>query len=141
VDGKWYGNPDTYAARNEDSGPAAILWASRNPKSVEAEMYSERYPPSNQFIPGPPPGYTVSSPNKPEQSWAQVTGKKGRGKKPATAAQVAAYSKDRAPKAPPTLPAAQRRFYAPRLTPALPDDTFRMTATLPDIMAGVLKQA
>jgi len=45
------------------------------------------------------------------------------------------------PKGPPQLPAAQRRFFAPYTSPTLPSDSFIMTATIPVIMAAVLKQA
>jgi len=89
-----------------------------------------------------PPGFTVSDPPRPqEQTWAQVTRKGGKGKQNATAAQVAASIKSSVPKGPPPLPAAQRRFFAPRTSPALPTDWFIMTTTLPDIMAAVLKEA
>jgi len=141
-EGKWYGNPDTYANRHPDSPQAAILFASRHPQSEEAKLYSERYPATSLFHTGPPPGFTVPDPPQPqEQTWAQVTRKGGKGKKNATAAQVAASSKSSVPKGPPPLPAAQRRFFAPHASPALPNDSFIMTATLPDIMAAVLKEA
>jgi len=140
--GKWYGNPDTYAKRPPDSPQAAILFASHHPQSEEAKLYSERYPATSLFHTGPPPSFTVSDPPQPqEETWAQVTRKGGKSKKNATAAQVAASSKSSVPKGPPPLPAAQRRFFAPHSTPTLPNDSFIMTATLPDIMAAVLKEA
>jgi len=140
--GKWYGNPDTYAKRHPDSPQAAILFASRHPQSEEAKPYSERYPATLLFHTGPPPGYTVSDPRQPqEQTWAQVTRKGGKCKTNATAAQVAASSKSSVPKGPPPLPAAQPHFFAPRTSPTPPNDSFIMTATLPDIMAAVLKEA
>jgi len=37
-EGKWYGNPDTYAKRHPDSPQAAILFASRHPQSEEAKL-------------------------------------------------------------------------------------------------------
>jgi len=90
-EGKWYGNPDTYAKRYPDSPQAAILFASRYPQSEEAKLYSERYPATALFHTGPPPGFTVPDPPQPqEQTWAQVTRKGGKGKKNATAAQVTA---------------------------------------------------
>jgi len=139
---KWYGNPDSYSRRYPDSPQAAILFASRHPESEEAKIYSDRYPATALFLTGPPPGFTVSSPNQPsEPTWAQVTKKSNKGKKNATAAQVAASSKTSIPKMPPPLPAAKRRFYAPRLFPTAPADPLRMTATLPDTMATVLKEA
>jgi len=141
-EGKWYGNPETYAKRHSDSPQAAILFASRHPQSEEAKLCSERYPATSPFHTGPPPGYTVSNPPQPkEQTWAQVPRKGGKGKKNATAAQVAASSKSSVPKGPPPLPATQRRFFAPRASPTPPNDSFIMTVTLPDIMAAVLKEA
>jgi len=140
--GKCYGNPDTYAKRHPDSPQAAILFASRHRQSEESKLYSERYPATSLFHTGPPPSYPVSAPPQPqEQTWAQVTRKGGKGKKNATAAQVAASSKSSVPKGPPPLPAAQRRFFTPRTSPTPPNDSFIMTATLPDIMAAVLKEA
>jgi len=43
-EGKWYGNPDTYAKCHTDSPQAAILFASHHPQSEEANLYSEQYP-------------------------------------------------------------------------------------------------
>jgi len=140
--GKWHGNPDTYAKRDPDSPQAAILLASRHPESEEAQLHSERYPATSLFHTGPPPGFTVSDPPQPQdQTWAQVTRKGGKGKKSATGAQVPTSSKRSVPKGPPPLPAARPRFFAPRTSPTIPNDSFIMTATLPDIMAAVLKEA
>jgi len=142
IEGKWYGNPDTYAKHHSDSPQAAILFASRHPQSDDAKLSSERYPATSLFHTGPSPGYTVSDPPQPqEQTWAQVARKGGKGKTNATAAQVAMSSKSSVPKGPPLLPAAQHRFFGPRTSPAPPNDSFIMTATLPDIMAAVLKEA
>jgi len=130
-EGKWYGNPDTYAKRHPDSPQAAILFASCHHQSEEAKLYSERYPATSLFHTGPPRAFTVSDPLLPqEQTWAQVTRKGGKGKKSATAAPVAASSKSSVPKGPPPLPAVQRRFFAPRTSPTLPNDSFVMAATL-----------
>jgi len=141
-EGKWYANHDSYAKRHPDSPQAAILFASRYPQLEEAKLYSERYPATSLFYTGPPPGFTVSDPPQPqEQTWEQVTRKGGKGKHNATAAQVAASSKSSVPQGPPLLPAAQRRFFGPRTSPTHPNDSFIMTATIPDIMAAVLKEA
>jgi len=140
--GKWYDNPDPYASRHPDLPQGAILFASHHPPSEEAKLYSKRYPATSLFHTGPPLGFTVSDPPQPqEQAWAQVTRKGGKGKKDARAAKVTASSNSSVPEGPPWLPAAQRRFFAPRPTPTLPNDSFVMTATLPDIMAAVLKEA
>ena len=65
----------------------------------------------------------------------------GKGKKSSTAAQVAGSGKSSVTKGPPVLQATQRHFFAPSTSPTLPNDSFIMTATLPDIMAAVLKEA
>src|SRR5205807_1637525 len=44
-------------------------------------------------------------------------------------------------KGPTPLPAAERRFFAPRLFPLEHEDPVRMAATAPDIMAKVLRDA
>jgi len=140
--GKWYGKPHTYAKRHPDSPQAAILFASRHPHSEEAKLYSERDPLTSLFHTSRPPGFAVSDPPPPQdQTGAEATRKGGKGKKNVTAAQVAASSKSSVPKGPPPLPAAQCCFFAPRTSPTLPNDAFIMTATLPDIMATVLKEA
>jgi len=141
-EGNWYGNPDTYAQCNPESPQATILFASCHPQSQEAKLYSERYPATSLFHTGPPPGFTVSDPPLPqEQTCVQVTRKGSKGKKNATAAQVAVSTKSSVPKGTPPLTAAQRRFFDPRTFETLPHDLFIMTATLPDIMAAVLQEA
>jgi len=141
-EGKWYRNPDTYAKRLPDSPQAAILFATRHPQSVEAKHCSERYPATSLFHTGPPPSFTFSDPLQPqEQTWAQVTRKGGKGKKNATAAQVAASSESSVPKGTPPLPASQRHFFRPCTTRTLPNNSFVKTATRPDIMAALLKEA
>jgi len=140
--GKWYRNSDIYAKHHPDLPQAAIHFASWYPQSEESKLYSQRYPATSLFHTGPPPGFTVSDPPQPqEQTWAQVTRKGGKGKKNATAAQVAASSKSSVPKGPPPLPAAQCRFFGPTTSPTLLNNSFIMTATLPDIMAALLKEA
>jgi len=141
-EGKWYGNLDIYAKRHPDSPQAAILFPSHHPQAEEGKPYSERYPATSLFHTRAPPGFTVSDPPQSDhQTWTQVTRKSGNGTKSATVAQVAASSKSSVPKGPPPFPAAQHRFFAPRTSPTLPNDSFIMTATLPDIMAADLKEA
>jgi len=141
-EGKWYGSPDTYAKRHQDSPQAAIPFASRHPQSEKAQLYSKHYPGTSLLNTGPPPGFTFSNPPQPqEQTWVQVTWKGGKGKKKATAVQVTVSSKSSVPKGPPPLPAAHRRSFAPRTSPTLLNDLFIMTATVHDIMAAVLKEA
>jgi len=141
-EGKWYGNPDTYDKRHPDSPQAAILFTSGQSQSEEAKLYSDRYPATSLFHTGSPPGFTVCDPPHPhKQTWAQVTRKGGKGKTNSTAAPVAASSKHSVHKGLPPRPAVQSRFFAPQTSPALSNDLFIMTATLPDIMAAVLKEA
>jgi len=90
----------------------------------------------------PPPGFAVSDPPQPqEQTWVEVTRKGGKGKKNTTAAQVTASSTSSVHQGPSLLPAAQRRLFALRLSPTLPNNSLILTASLPDIMAAVLKDA
>jgi len=140
-EGKWYRNPDIYAKRHPDSPPAAILFASCHPQSEEAKLYSERYPATSLFHTGAPPGFIVSNPPQPQDpTWVQVSKKGANSKTNPTTVQVAASSKSSVPKGPPPLPATQHHFFAPHTSPTLPHDLFIMTATLPDIMATVLKE-
>ena len=137
--GKYHGNPANYAARH--------------PQSFEAQMWCDgKYPPLSEFLPGesgPPPPLAQDQPGPSARpSYAATAaapvkgGKKSKVRAPATAAQVAASNtalppaREMAP-----LPAAQRRFYAPR-TRALPhQDALRLAATAPDIAASVLREA
>ena len=141
LEGKWYGNPETYAKRHPASRQAAMLFASRHAQSEEAKLYSERYPATSLFHTGPPPGFTVPDPpQRQEQTWAQSTRKDGKGKQNATAAQVAASSKSSVPKGPHRSQLLNVVSLPPCTSPTLPNDSFIMTAILPDIMAAVLKE-
>jgi len=70
-----------------------------------------------------------------------VASKKGGKKKTVSAAQVAASSKGDAPRAPPPHLTALRCFFSSRSQPTPQEDSSQMATVLPDIMAGVLKQA
>jgi len=63
------------------------------------------------------------------------------GKKNTTAVQVAVSSNSSVPIGPPQLPATQSRFVARCSSPTLLNNSFIMTATLPHIIAAVLKEA
>jgi len=100
-EGKWYGNPDTYAKCHPHSPQASILFASHHPEPVEPTLYTEQYPATSLFHTGPPPRFTVSdSPQPQKPTWAELTRKGGRGKKNTCAAQVAASSKSSVPEDP-----------------------------------------
>ena len=65
-EGKWYGNPDTYAKGPHDSPHTVIHFISHHPQSEEAKLYCERYPATSPFHTGPPPRlYSLRSPAAP----------------------------------------------------------------------------
>ncbi|KAG0643039.1 hypothetical protein HOY80DRAFT_1034819 [Tuber brumale] len=80
-------------------------------------------------------------PSNSQNTWVQVARKDKKGKKPAMAAQVATSNMAAALKTPPPLPATQQSFYAQCSSSAPFVDSFRMIATMPDVMATVLKEA
>ena len=132
---KWHGNPAAYAAKH--------------PRSYEAQMWRDgKYPDITKFLspapaapgqPGPssrPIYANVAAPNPGRPK------KKNKGKSVATAAQVAASSSSVAPeKGTAALPAAARRFIAPRASPLPHQDPLRIAATARDIAASVLREA
>src|SRR5205807_5411927 len=100
------------------------------------------YPDNSDFT----PGHLDPEYRPPQQSYAAAAssseppkgkGKgKAKGKNPATPADVAASSAAaRKSKGPSPLPAAERRFFAPRLFPLEHENPVRMAATAPDIIA------
>src|SRR5437868_1759373 len=131
---KWYGNPSAFAVKF--------------PRSWEAQKYHNGgHPDNSDFTPGhlepgyrpAPPTYAAAATSEPPKGKGKG---KAKGKNPATPAEVAASSAT-APrsKGPSPLPAAERRFFAPRLFPLEHEDLVRMAATAPDIMAKVLQDA
>ena len=82
-EGKWYGNPDTYAKRHPDLPQAANLFASGYPQSEEAKLNCERYPATSLIHTGPPPGFTVSDPRSPKNKPGhRLPGRAVRARKP-----------------------------------------------------------
>src|SRR5437899_5038662 len=118
-------------------------------RSWEAQKYNNaRYPANSYFTLGhldpeyrPPQQSYAAAASSSEPPKGKVKGK-AKGKKPTTPAEVAASSAA-APKSkgPSPLPAAERRFFAPRLFPLEHEDPVRMADTAPDIMAKVLRDA
>jgi len=84
----------------------------------------------------------------PSTSYAQATsgsglGGKGKSKagKPPSPQLVASAAAPPVKKGPPSLPGAQRRFFAPRQSPSLHPDALTIAATFPDIAAHLLRQS
>src|SRR5437879_9352184 len=135
---RWCGNPAAFAIKN--------------PRSWEAQHYRDgKYPPAADFLPGnehpderrsrapPPPVPTYA--DAASSSSARRKGK-GRAKEPTTAAQVAASSNaSPSTKASAPLPAAMRRFYAPRTEPLPHDNALDIAATAPNMMAALLRES
>jgi len=118
-------------------------YADRFPDSWEANAFREgKYPDPTTFI----AGHLAPDCPKPKQSYAKTAstgapqGKKN--KSSLMAAQVASASNS-VPATQPlkSLPKAERRFYAPRSSPSEHQQAPLIAATLPDIAAGVLRDA
>jgi len=84
----------------------------------------------------------------PSPSYAQAasgSGSGGKGKskagKPPSPQQVASAVTPPVKKGPPSLPGAQRRFFAPRQSPSPHPDALTIAATFPDIAARVLHKS
>jgi hypothetical protein len=125
-------------------------WAVKYPRSHEAEAFRDGKYDTSLFLPGTQdPDYKKQQPVPPPTTYASVAAQPGprggrpkKGKKPATAAQVAASG----PAAPPSrgpapLPLADRRFFAPRVSPSPFADPLSIAATAPDIAASVLRES
>jgi len=124
----FYGDPRAYVVKFPDS------W--------EANAFREgKYPDPTTFI----AGHLAPDYSKPQQSYAKVASGAPRGKKnksSLTAAKVASASNAvPAPQPPKSLPTAERRFYAPRSSPAEHPQASLIAATFPDIAARVLRDA
>jgi len=107
----------------ENTGEAHMTW----PLSLQATYTLTTTP--------PPPTLKLSL----VQARAARTRKKA-GKQP-SAQQVASAVAPPLKKGPPSLPGIQRRFFAPRLSPAPHPDAPSIAATFPDIAARVLRES
>ena len=125
----FYGDPRAYADKFPDS------W--------EANAFREgKYPDPTTFI----AGHLAPDCPKTKQSYAKAASagapKGKRNKNSLTAAQVASDSASKpVPQAPKSLPTAERRFFAPRLSPTEHHLASLIAATFPDIAAHVLRDA
>jgi len=127
--GKAFGDPEKYAR----------LF----PHSYEAGEYRRGAYDLSSFTPG-----HLHPDNNPSPSYAQAASGSGLGGKDKNKAgkqhspqQVASAVAATVKKGPPSLPGAQRRFFAPRQSPALHPDAPSIAATFPDIAARVLRES
>jgi len=127
--GKAFGDPEKYAR----------LY----PNSYEAGEFRKGRYDLDSFTPGhlhpdahPSPSYAQA---------ASASGWCGRSKskagKPPSPQQVASATAPPVKKRPPSLPGAQRRFFAPRQSTAPHPDALTIAATFPDIAARVLRES
>jgi len=129
---KYYGNPEAFAKSH--------------PTSWEASHFANGgYPAVSTFLPG------VLDPTWPRLTYAQATAPPTKGKKKSSPQGVASLSSPPSSSSSPasssssskpsTLPAAARRFYAPRQDPLPHPDRETIAATFRDIAAEVLRSS
>jgi len=113
------------------------------PHSHEAGEYRRGAYDVSSFTPGHP-----HPDNNPSPSYAQAPSGSGSGGKDKRKAgkqpspqQVASAVAPPVKKGPPSLPGAQRRFFAPRQSPAPHPDAPSIAATFPDIAARILRES
>jgi len=127
--GKAFGDPEKYAR----------LF----PHSYEAGEYRRGAYDVSSFTPG-----HLHPDNNPSPFYAQAASGFGAGGnekkkagKPPSPQQVASGVAPPVKKGPPSLPGAQRRFFAPRQSPAPHPDAPSIAATFPDIAARILRES
>jgi len=127
--GKAFGNPEKYAR---------VV-----PHSYEAGEYRRGAYDMASFTPGHLHPDNNPSPSYPQAASGSGSGgkdKKKVGTQPSRQ-QVASAVAPPLKKGPPSLPGAQRRFFAPRQSPAPHPDAPSIAATFPDIAAHVLRES
>ena len=87
------------------------------------------------------PDHTSSPSYAQAASGSGSGGKTKKATKPPSPQQVASAAAPRVKKGPPSLPGAQRRFFAPRLSPVPHPEAPGTAATFPDIAAHVLRES
>jgi len=127
--GKAFGDPEKYAT----------LY----PNSYEAGEFRKGRYDLDSFTPGHLHPDNVPSPSYAQAASGSGSGGKGKNKagKPPSPQQVASLAAPPVKKGPPSLPGAQRRFFAPRQTPSPHPDAPAIAATFPDIAAHVLRDS
>jgi len=127
--GKAFGDPDKYAK----------LY----PQSYEAGELRRGAHDVASFTPGHLHPDVHPSPSYGQAASGSGSGGKGKSKagKPPSPQLVASMAAPPVKKGPPSLPGAQRRFFAPRQSPSPHPDTLTIAATFPDIAARVLRES
>jgi len=127
--GKAFGDPEKYAR----------LY----PHSYEAGEFQKGRYDLDSFTPGHLHPDVHPSPSYAQAASGSGSGGKGKGKagKPPSPQLVASAAASPVKKGPPSLPGAQRRFFAPRQSPAPHPDAVTIAATFPDIAARVLRES
>ena len=129
--GKAFGDPEKYAK----------LF----PNLYEAGEYRKGRYNLDSFTPGHlhPDNVTSLSPSYAQAASGSGVGGKGKNKagKPPSPQQVASMAASPVKKGPPSLPGAQRPFFAPCQSPSPHPDAPAITATFPDIAARVLRDS
>jgi len=127
--GKAFGEPEKYAK----------LY----PHSYEAGEYLRGAYDVASFTPGHRHPDIHPSPSYVQAASGSGSGGKGKSKagKPSSLQLVASRMAPAVKKGPPSLPGAQRRFFAPRQSPSPHPDALTIAATFPDIAARVLRES
>jgi len=127
--GKAFGDPEKYAR----------LY----PNSYEAGEFRKGRYDLDSFTPGHLHPDVHPSPSYAQAASGSGSGGKAKGKagKPPSPQQVASAVAPPVKKGPPSLPGAQRRFFAPRQSPSPHPDALTIAATFPDIAARVLRES
>ena len=127
--GKAFGDPEKYAK----------LY----PNSYEAGEFRKGRYDLDSFTPGHLHPDVHPSPSYAQAASGSGSGGKGKNKagKPPSPQLVASTTAPPVKKGPPSLPGAQRRFFAPRQTPSPHPDALTIAATFPDIAARVLRES
>jgi len=126
---KAFGNPEKYAK----------LY----PNSYEAGEFRKGKYDLHSFTPGHLHPDVHPSPSYAQAASGSGSGGKGKRKagKPPSPQPVACTAVPPVKKGPPSLPGAQRRFFAPRQSPSPHPDALTIAATFPDIAARVLRES
>jgi len=113
------------------------------PHSYEAGEYRRGAYDVASFTPGHLHPHVHPSPSYAQAASGSGSGGKGKGNpgKPPSPQLVAGTTAPPVKKGPPSLPGAQRRFFAPRQSPSPHPDALTIAATFPDIAARVLRES
>ena len=113
------------------------------PHSYEAGEYRRGAYDVASFTPGHLHPDVYASPSYAQAASSSGSAGKGKSKagKPPSPQLVASATAPPVEKGPPSLPHAQRRFFAPRQSPSPHPDALTIAATFPDIAARVLRES